>query len=339
MDIDQTVDVPDTPDRLAKQGINGRSGVKTENHCSSLPCHGQQKFFEEGSKDQPMVIDSGSRGRPLHPPKRTSSPSNFRHPTTSASFSLANSSSSRNAHLFRKGVTEKHPSYLSHDSMHKQHIQSVRPSCMSKSSSSSQDDSFLDLTERNLHRPVIGNASPSRVPGNNRADFRKRSGLANGTSSHGLTNFPIASCNASEETNNMTRVGSSIAFGEGMEVVGSNNKKPGNDGFLSLDPVASPRVNKQKRLVRNGCISPNNIAKAKQLAGKDINDSVAVARNNGSMASCALPISTDIRELVAEDSDSHAGKGKGVISHPCSSKGPDFPNKNSHSRYYFLLCS
>ncbi|KAI3459615.1 hypothetical protein Pfo_016278 [Paulownia fortunei] len=324
MDIGHTVDVPDTPDRLARlarPGINERSGVNEENHCSSMPRHlRQQNFFEEGAEDQPMVIDGGSRGLSLHPPKCTRSSSNSQHPINSADSSLASSSSSRNALLFRKGVTEKNPSYLNHDSIHTQHLRSVRPLCISKSSSS-HDDSFVDLTERNLHRPVIGNASRSGVPGNSRAEFRKMSGLANG-----------ASCHASEETDNVNRVGSSIDFREGVEFVGNIKKKPGNGGFLSLDPIASPRVNKQKRLVRNGCISPNNIAKAKQLAGKEINGSVAVDNNNGSMASCAPPISFDIRELVAEESDSHTGKGKGVISHPCSSKGPDFRNKNLHSR-------
>ncbi|KAH6768394.1 hypothetical protein C2S51_013730 [Perilla frutescens var. frutescens] len=308
MDIDQIVDVPDTPVRLAKHGMDGRNGGKTENQRSSLPCHGWKTFAEEGSRDQPMIIDSGSPRLFLHPPKCSSSPNNSQRPPTSSSSSLASSSSSsRKANLFRK-VTEKKPSNLTHVSMHK-HPGSVRTSFASKSSSSSQDDGILDLTERNFHRPACGNASPSAVPENNRANFPKRSVLPNVASfSHEVSNLANASRNGNEEANNASRGGLSIAFGD--------KKKPD----LSLDPTAPARVNKQKRLVRNGCISPNNIAKAKQLVGKGINESVSVAHNNGSMASNSPPVSTNIRELVAEENDSRTRKGKGVISHPYSSK-------------------
>ncbi|KAK4421706.1 Receptor homology region, transmembrane domain- and RING domain-containing protein 6 [Sesamum alatum] len=331
MDIDHTVDVPDTPDRLAARGINGRNSFTEENHCSSMPCHsGQQKLFDEGSKDQPMVIDSGSRKHSRRPPKCTSISSNSQHPINSTAFPPASSSSSRNALLFRKGATEKNPSYQSHDSAHIQHLRTARPSCISKSSSS-QDDSSVDLTEKNLRRPVTGKVSPSRIPGNSHIEFRKLSGLANGASSSlGRRDFMIASRSACEGTDNVSRVGSNIAFGEGVEFDGNIQNK--HAGFLSFDPIASPRVNKQKRLVRNGCISPNNIAMAKQLAGKDANGSTTVANNNhGSMEPTSPHTSVDIGELVAEDNDIHTGKGKGVISHPCSSQGP-IGNKNLHSR-------
>lgn len=316
MNIDEIVEVPDTPDRFPKQGINGRSGFKVENRCSSYSFNGQPKFSEEGTRDQPMLIDSGSRGRSMHPPKRTNSPSNSRRLNSFAVFpSSSSSSSSRNA-LFCKGVVEKNPKRPSHDSTHNQHPPSMRPS---KISFPFDNGGFPDSTELNLHKSVVGNASKSGMPGNNQGDFRKRSGLNNGPSLHGLQNLSI---------------GSSIACKEGVDFVGNDNKKPGNAGFLSIDPLCSPKVNRQKRLVRNGCISPNNIAKVKQSAGKEIDGSVAVAHNDVSVGSSAPPISTGIRELVAEESDSHTKKGKGVISVPCSSKGPDFHHKNLHSRYW-----
>lgn len=335
MEIDDIVEVPDTPDRLKR--INGWSGVKEENRRSFIPSNSwQQKFSEDGGKDEPMIIDGRSKGLSLHPSKYTSSSTNSRHPTNSAAHSSMSSSPSRNTHLFRRGVTDKNPSYQSRDTTHTQHPRSVRPSCISQSSPS-QDDSVIDLTERTMHRPVSGNSSPKRVPGNIPAEFRKRSGLANAASSfHIPTSFPTASCDANGKTGHVNGGCSSTVFGERVESVGNIHKKPvNNNGFLSSDPIAVPRVNKQKRLVRNGCISPNNIAKAKQLPGKDVNGSVAY-HNNGSAASSGPPISITIRELVAEDSDSCTGKGKGVVSHPGSSRGPDIENKNSDSRYYFL---
>ncbi|KAL7124206.1 hypothetical protein ABFS83_14G032800 [Erythranthe nasuta] len=304
MDIDDIVEVPDTPDRLATQRINGRGGVREENHRSSFPYNNSlpQKFHEQGFKEEPMVIDGGRRNLPLHPPKLASSSSNSRNPINATGFtSNTSSSSSRNALLFRKGATEKNPSFQNR-----------------VSKSSCQDDSFIDLTERDLHRPGSGNM---------RAEFGKRSGLANGASSlHGLTNFSTTSCN--EKRDGVSGGGSSTVFGERLDFVGNNQKKPVNNGFLSRDPISSPKVNKQKRLVRNGCISPNNIAKAEQLSGKDINGSVGVACcNNGSVVSSAPPISVDIRELVAEDR-----KGKGALNHSWSSKGSDIKNKIPYGR-------
>ncbi|KAG6420018.1 hypothetical protein SASPL_116532 [Salvia splendens] len=157
------------------------------------------------------------------------------------------SPSSRNSNLYRQGVAEKKPGYPTHDSMHKR-VEAVRPSHPSKSSSSFHDDDILELSEWSLHGPARKNASPSAIPGNNRTDFQKRSDLPNGASSNDLSNLTNICCNGSEE-----------------------KKKPS-------------RVSKQKRLVRNGCISPNNIAKAKQLVGNGVNSSVAVGHNTGPVA-------------------------------------------------------
>ncbi|KAL6503552.1 hypothetical protein OROGR_025475 [Orobanche gracilis] len=298
MDIDHIVDVPDTPDRLTRPGINGKNGVENENRSPSAPCYSrQQNIFEEGSKYQPMIIDSGSRGLSVRPSKTTSTSNNTRCPINSTGSSFSCSSSSRNAHLFRKGVTDANPSYLSHDSIHNHLPRSVRPSCISKSYRC--DGSFVDLTERSVHRPVIGNVGG---------------------------------------------VGSSGESREEVEFNGNNIQEKPCNGFLPLNSVASPGVNKQKRLVRNGCISPNNIAKAKQSTIKeDNNGSLAVAlnsnsnnnnNNNGSKPSSAPSVSFNIRELVAEESDSYARKGKGVITHPCSSKEPASRNKNLQSSDY-----
>ncbi|KAL6535128.1 hypothetical protein OROMI_026502 [Orobanche minor] len=300
MDIDHIVDVPDTPDRLTRPGIYGKNAVENENRSPSTPCYSrQQNIFKEGSKDQPMIIDSGSRGLSVRPSKTTSISNNTRCPINSTGSSFSCSSSSRNGHLFRKGVTDTNPSYLSHNSIHNHLPRSVRPSCISKSYRG--DGSFVDLTERSMHRPVIGNVGG---------------------------------------------VGSSNEFREEVEFTGNNIQEKPCNGFLSLNSVASPGVNKQKRLVRNGCISPNNIAKAKQSTVKeDNNGSTAIAlnsssnnnnnnNNNGSKPSSAPSVSFNMRELVAEESDSYARKGKGVITHPCPSKEPASRNKNLQSSDY-----
>lgn len=331
MDIDQIVEVPDTPDRLVNHGINGRNGVRSENQRSSFPNNGGKVFLGEGSRDQPMIIDSGSRGMSPRPPKSNHNPVNSQCPRTSASLSLASSPSSRNADLYRKGVTEKKPSYLTHDSMHK-HLESARPSYTSKSYSSSQDEGILDLNEWSLNERACGNASSSAVPGKNRADFQKRSGLPYLTpSSHDLSHSANISCNGNGEKKNPSRGGGlSVTFGDRVEFDSVDKKKPENV-VLSSNPIAPPRVNRQKRLVRNGCISPNNIAKGKRLVG-DVSGSAAIEHNTGSMVSNPPPVSIDIRDVVAEDEVSLSRKGKGVMSHPSSSRRLDLESKNKHCR-------
>ncbi|KAL3812373.1 hypothetical protein ACJIZ3_013641 [Penstemon smallii] len=139
-------------------------------------------------------------------------------------------------------------------------------------------------------RPVFGISE---------AKFEKRPVLVNGPScSHGPQKNPTVLENLSEVTDDISRVGST-------------------NGFLPL---------KQKRLVRNGCISPNNIAKTKKLSEKDINGSVA----NASVVPSAPPVSID--NMIAEYHSSRNRKGKGVASQPCLSKEHDLKNKHLLSR-------
>ncbi|KAL0388262.1 UNVERIFIED_CONTAM: hypothetical protein Sradi_2708000 [Sesamum radiatum] len=165
MDIDRVMDIPVTPDRLDTWMIGVRNGVKGEYHDS-------------------FAVGSGSRRPPQHPPKYCSSSSNSLNPISSAAVAVEKSLSSKNAALFRKGMTEKSPSYKSHDTIYRQYLKIEKP-CSSRSSS--RNDNFMDLKVSNQQRPVSGNASPGEVTGNYPAEFRTRSKLANGaSSSHGL---------------------------------------------------------------------------------------------------------------------------------------------------------
>ncbi|KAL3828351.1 hypothetical protein ACJIZ3_017153 [Penstemon smallii] len=265
MDTDHIVDVPDTPDRLTTRMISEsqRNGIKDENHGSYSR---NQKLFE-GTKNQPVIIDSGSKRLSLRLPKCTSSTSQSLHPKKT------------------KVPTEKNSTCQSHDSFRTQQINQIeRPSYSSNSS-------------------VSGNAFSGVINGSNQAEVRKRSN----SSSHGPQKIPTVLGNAGEGTDNTSRVG--------------------------LGPVAMPRVNRQKKLVRNGCISPNNIAKAKQSSERGIHGCVPIVHNNNNnndayVTSSASPVPIDIMELVAEENSSYIRKGKGVITQPCSSKEPDLKTKN-----------
>ncbi|XP_073312664.1 uncharacterized protein [Primulina huaijiensis] len=374
VDIDDWVDVPDTPDRLAKRMISERSSVKEERHGSHVPFHlVQQKFCENGNEIQPLAVESGSRKpsahskkctssytntlRPLNPaapsmassfsfknnpqsvvidsggqrqpshlPKCASSSSNSLHPINSAGFSMASSFSSKSPLLFRK----KTPTDQTDDSSHPQHLQTEKPSFSYKCNSSSfQDHYFVDLTEMSLHTPEHVNALPGGMSGSGQFECSRKSASTNGASSKDMLKSTVRS-SASEGTDNMTEVISSNGYGQRSEFVDNARNKPGDDGSLRHDPTVSPRVNKQKRLVRNGCISPNNIAKAKQSAGKRNNG--FAHDDNDAITSGGLPVPFDIKELVSEGRNSHNRKGKGAIIYPCTSKDPEIKNKNIPTR-------
>ncbi|XP_073025025.1 uncharacterized protein [Primulina eburnea] len=353
VDIDDWVDIPDTPDRLAKRMISERSSVKEERHGSHVPFHlVQQKNCEKGTEIPPLAVESGSRKpsarskkctssytntlRPLNPaapsmassssfknnpqsvvidsggqkqpshlPKCASSSSNSLHPINSAGFSMASSFSSKSSLLFRK----KTPTDQTDDSSHPQHL--------------------VDLTEMSLHSPEHVNALPGGMSGSGRFECSRKSASTNGASAKDLLKSTVWG-SASEGTDNMTEVISSNGYGQRSEFVDNAQNKPGVDGSLRHVPIISPRVNKQKRLVRNGCISPNNVAKAKQLAGKRNNG--FAHDDNDAITSGGLPVPFDIKELVSEGRNSHNRKGKGVIMYPCTSKDPEIKNKNLPSR-------
>ncbi|XP_073307855.1 uncharacterized protein [Primulina huaijiensis] len=97
VDTDDGVDVPDTPDRLAKRMINERSGVKEERHVSHIPSHlVQQILCEKEIEIQPLVLESGSRKLSTRATKGTSYFTNTLQPLNPAAPSVTSSSSFKN---------------------------------------------------------------------------------------------------------------------------------------------------------------------------------------------------------------------------------------------------
>ncbi|PWA35095.1 RING/U-box superfamily protein [Artemisia annua] len=134
-----------------------------------------------------------------------------------------------------------------------------------------EGSSFVDLTEQN-GRGVFGKIQPSKSFG----------------------------------VNNTVKLGPRPDRGKGV-VIGGQHKAESNGSSLEITP---PRVNRNKRLVRNGCISPHNIAKSKQVAEKHDVERVE------NMASDVSPSTVDIKDLIAEAKDSRRFKGKGLSHHP-----------------------
>ncbi|GKA79554.1 RING/U-box superfamily protein [Tanacetum coccineum] len=133
-----------------------------------------------------------------------------------------------------------------------------------------EGSSFVDLTEQN-GRGVFGKIPPSKSFG------------VNGT----------------------VKLGPRPDRGKGV-VIGGQHKAESNASSLDITP---PRVNRNKRLVRNGCISPHNIAKSKLVAEKHDIERVENMSSDG-------PSTVDIKDLIAEAKGSRRFKEKGLSHHP-----------------------
>ncbi|XP_047334687.1 uncharacterized protein LOC124938312 [Impatiens glandulifera] len=86
--------------------------------------------------------------------------------------------------------------------------------------------------------------------------------------------------------------------------------------------MSEARVIGQKRLVRNGCIAPLNIAKSTQMVGNHNSTSVNIHNNGSSSKNEDTTCRIDIKDLVAEDNTKHRGQGL-LRTRPLLSKEPN----------------
>ncbi|KAK9062565.1 hypothetical protein SSX86_019752 [Deinandra increscens subsp. villosa] len=114
--------------------------------------------------------------------------------------------------------------------------------------------------------------------------------------------------------NNVIKLGPRSDGGKGV-AFGAENSSSSSAG-------TPPKVNRHKRLVRNGCISPNNIAKSKQVSERHDSSRVTNTASDGPSSK------VDIKDLVSEAKDSYRFKGKGVSHHPHLHENPD--SRNTH---------
>uniref|UniRef100_A0A5B7BXQ2 RING-type domain-containing protein n=1 Tax=Davidia involucrata TaxID=16924 RepID=A0A5B7BXQ2_DAVIN len=335
MDIDQVLDVPDTPDRIAVQKINGRGFIEKESGSSVAGHPGNADIFDERIPNRlrgrnKLVIGNGhSRNLSVRPSRNLNISEKSEGHSNSTVSALKNSSSSRSALLFRRMGADKAAKYENKHPIHSQHTEKGKALCTSQSYAHKEDNAVVDLTEQNGHARVFEEALSCGALGNYQAEeIRKGSISANGFSSlDNIENSPKTSsnsCKGKEKVDDTCKGGSGFDRGKGIDFFGDSQSKSGNSMPASRNSITSPRVIGQKRLVRNGCISPHNIAKAKQLAEKHDNHSIDfVESGTGALASNGPPSLIDVRDLVAEDNNSYRVKGKGIMVHPFLSEEPD----------------
>lgn len=135
--------------------------------------------------------------------------------------------------------------------------------------------------------------------------------------------------------NNSPKTGPSFDRGKGVDFKAESNAS------AFMQPCTSFKVPRQKMLVRNGCISPHNIAKAKDVELKLESGSKVEEVQNGSgtvASSDGQSKTVDIKDLIAEAKDSRRFKGKEVSHHP-SSEEPNAGSSHLPHRYHSSIIS
>ncbi|XP_061361825.1 uncharacterized protein LOC133305585 [Gastrolobium bilobum] len=285
MEIDHIVDVPDTPDRLTVR-------------------HDDRKYVGNPEK----------RERAFPVADEMNSCSNY-----IAVYPSEKSYPSQNAPIFRRAQTEKNfgPKTEHSNGAGKMEKGKTISSKFPSKSSHHGPISVLDLTKENGQfqplKPSFSHRGSRESIGNTSLPFISDS---SDTSRNAFT----GKC----KLDNKTLPGRNISMDRGKSISLSNDShaQSKTDRQESLPPRFStaPRSRGHKRLVRNGCISPHNIAsRAKQSAEQSSHQTndVEHSLSGHSVSSITMsPITVD--DIVAEGRGSGRVKGKEVLIHPSS---------------------
>ncbi|WCJ24218.1 RING/U-box superfamily protein [Euphorbia peplus] len=296
MEIDQVVvDIPDTPDRVTAQHINGSQFRKERS--SPVAGHSRNSNF---FRSRDSLNESSPRGRTV-----SENGYNRRLHLNHGGVSLkmdeseprdnnSTAFSSQNFPLFRRGAMVNNFKLESRPSASKmQHLDKGKAQCnkvASKSPVSIDEDALFNIAL---------SCGASKAP-------------------------PVKS---SKALKGKEKVDLSSRVDSGSEM----NHGRGNDSSCDPQPIigkqkypsfSSPRVAGQKRLVRNGCISPYNIVSKTQNLAKihevdASNDRKVHFRNM--VPDDVLPIKEIVAEEKNDKHDSSRARGKGVMIYPSTS--------------------
>ncbi|KAJ7979677.1 E3 ubiquitin-protein ligase SDIR1 [Quillaja saponaria] len=316
MEIDQTVDVPDTPDRSASWHVIrgdhvGDSGLVDEKCMNELRGRGR-----------PAAENGNGRRLVIRPPKHSSSDDEFKN--CSNSFVLSQPKkfcASQSASLFRRASTDRN---LDQEPRHPDGVKKMdkgKAICTKIPSKSSfqGDVTVLDLTEENGEFQTLKTAFPAD---NATEEMRGQKPSSGNSSFHCTMDSPMTrgyEFKGKEKIDNYLSKGPGLGLirGKKVDLSGDSQHQKEKRLCLPIHPSPTPRVNAQKRLVRNGCISPHNIAtRAKQSAEQNGDGSKNVAQDNTDCAvSSNTPSLVDISDVISEEKSHNRVKGKGALVH------------------------
>lgn len=292
MEIDHIVDIPDTPDR-------------------SNPGNDDRKYRGNPEKRERafLVADEMTNNRnyiavsPSDKPYPSQNASIFRKARSEKAFGLG-MTHSNGAEKMEKGKTlrSNFPSKLSHrghvsteESGQFQQLKPTFPHWISRDKAT-EDKKELKSSIGNSSVPVKADSSNT-----SRNSFTGKCTLDNRT-------LPVPNI--------------SVDRGKSISLSNDSQSQLKTEKLVPLPPRSSttPRGRGHKRLVRNGCISPHNIAtKAKQSAEQSRLQTNYVEQNHaGDSVSRYTMSPTSIDDIVAEERGNGRRKGKEVLIHPSS---------------------
>ncbi|GMH08013.1 hypothetical protein Nepgr_009853 [Nepenthes gracilis] len=266
-DTNYILDVPDSPDRVPVHGTDVWEGISAtiSSHSgnSDLMCGVMNRLAGRNR----LVPENICKARSYPCPRRDIDCSNHSPYQTSSVTVHGSSSASENASSPRTvtGKTFKHETRLQGSPRHLNDARVMPHKFCSKPS----------YCEEN--KPSMHNHSSLRMPQDCKPfNFMNASLVTNGSAG----DSPKSSSNIKKGkvkiNNDMCKaIQSNVDYGSGSCAFANGTPLDRGLGRVSLPvcSVPSARVPGQKRLVRNGCISPHNIAKAKgkQLAENSTN--------------------------------------------------------------------
>lgn len=333
MDIDRIVDIPDTPDRSAARHSSTRDFVGKESKLSVAGRVRNPDFVDEGCLNHPrgkgrLVNENGHNRRlHIHHLKNSSNTNKVEQSSNSIAFPpLENPHASHNASLFRRSAIDKNSRHDARNSFGSQHMDKGKLTCSkfpSKSSAFREGHVSLDLPKQNGHAQRLEMAFPhGKMKDHSAKEMREGQIAANGNSSHWPAHFPKMSGNSSKGKEKMGEcmdkvADSFVGHGKGVDLSGGSHHNNEEHMSASHHSVLSPRMNRQRRLVRNGCISPHNIEiRAKQLSECSQNCSKDVEQDHPADVVPNALCTEGIKDIIAEENN--RCKSKGIMIRSCT---------------------
>lgn len=332
MDFDQVVDIPDTPDRSATRNINAGDSVGKESKFALTGHLRNPDFVDEGCLNHPrprsrLVSENGQNRRlHIHPLRNTSNVNKIEHCSNSITLSPSeNPHASRNVSLFRRTVIDEK---TKHESRNTQCMNEGKLLCSkfsSKSSTPREDNTRVDLSEQNGNEKIcqmaLSHGKSKDLPSK---EIREGQNVATGVSLYWPLNVPKTSRvsgKGKEKIGDNTNNGSASVTHHGKVIDLSDGSPHSHRKQMPTyhHSLLSPRCNGQKKLVRNGCISPHNIeVRAKQLAECSQNCSEGAEKGHTRDVVSGGSGIIDISDIVAEGNSSN--RSKGIMNHPSTLK-------------------
>ncbi|GMJ01831.1 hypothetical protein like AT1G04790 [Hibiscus trionum] len=327
MDIDSVVGIPDTPDRPSIQRVNGGNFVDKESNLSvtgrvrGSNTTGERSLDRLRGRGRLLSTNMLNRKHYIHPRKLSDSTCEIERLKNTIVLSPVENAR-EHAPLFRKTAMERNKN--SNREQDKDKGKAPSSNLPSKSSGFPEDHAILDLTEQKPHNQLPEMASLQSASENCLAEGRKGQAPRNGGfyafNPSGFSETSRNSCKGKEKIDDvgLKSIGSVMSNGKGVGLSNGSPLRMEKQLPASHHSVASPRAVGKRRLVRNGCISPQNIA----IRAKQDEQSQSNFRPEQNFVNVGGSSPCMISEIVAEGDNNNNVKGKRVA-HPLSSKEHD----------------